>query len=352
MIVPFIRVAGDPFQVGYKHGLARAADLRAFLADDVARISVLAPAPVTLDSLGPVLSEYAAAISAATPALSTEIAGLASGAGISVAEAVLLQVRRELIGYQKIPVPARGDCTTYASLSAGPDGGPVLAQTVDLNGNLDDQLAVLDVELSGSPRRSLVLSFGGLLGYLGLNSDGLAIGLNLVLGGDWHPGLPPYLAIRHLLDTASSVKDALTILRDLPLASSRSLTLCDPTSVACVEILGGEILISGSGPAVAHTNHYLRPEFAAFDELNIFASNSSVRRLRACLDGLSSSSPAAVDEHFALLAAPPICVGDTGDIRRERTVAAVVMLPDRGELHVRPGDPRASGTLTFRLGPS
>jgi isopenicillin-N N-acyltransferase like protein len=31
-------------------------------------------------------------------------------------------------------------------------------------------------------------------------------------------------------------------------------------------------------------------------------------------------------------------------------VAAVVMLPDRGELHLRPGDPSRSRTQTFRIG--
>ncbi|HUC56850.1 MAG TPA: C45 family peptidase [Streptosporangiaceae bacterium] len=355
MTVPFVRASGTPFEVGYQHGAALAAGLRAFLADDLARIGKLAPAsaPVTLAQLEPLLGEYSAAIAAAAPSLGEEIAGLAEGAGISPAEAVLLQARRELIGYQKVPVPACGDCTTYASLSAGPGGGPVLAQTVDLNGNLDDQLAVLDVGLSGSPRRSLVLSFGGLLGYLGLNSDGLAIGLNLVLGGDWLPGVPPYLAIRYLLDSAGNVKDALAILAGLPLASSRSLTLCDPATVACVEVLGGELRVVGSGPATVHTNHFLDQDFSAADELNVFARNSSVRRLRAGAGGLAgfAAQPARrdVNSHFALLSVPPICVADTGDLRRERTVAAVVMLPDRGELHVRPGNPALSSTQAFRV---
>jgi hypothetical protein len=352
--VPFVRAEGSPYEVGHQHGLARAAALRAFLADDLARINRLAPAPTSLAELEPVLADYSAAIAAATPALSEELAGLASGAGISEREAVLLQVRREVIGYQKIPVRPGGDCTTYASLSGGPEAGPVLAQTVDLNGNLDDQLAVLDVTLTGSPRRSLILSFGGLLGYLGINSDGLAIGLNLVLGGDWHPGLPPYLAIRHLLDSASDVREALTILAGLPLASSRSLTLCDQNELACVEILGGELRLIPAGQAVAHTNHYLHPDFAPADELNIFARNSSLGRLkagRAGLDALAEPGAATgVEDHFALLSEPVICVGDTGDIRRERTVAAIVMLPGRRELHVRPGDPSRSRTHRFEMG--
>src|SRR5262249_3923468 len=157
-------------------------------------------------------------------------------------------------------------------------------------------------------------------------SDGLAVGLNLVLGGAWHPGLPLYLAIRHLLDNAGGVAEALDILDGLPLASSRSLTLCDPTTVACVEILGDELRVTTAEQSV-HTNHYLHPAFTTADELNIFARNSSVHRLKACESALADAdSGAGVEEHLWLLSQPTICVADTGDIRRERTVAAVVML--------------------------
>jgi isopenicillin-N N-acyltransferase like protein len=352
MTVPFIRASGRPFEIGYQHGAARAAALRAFLDDGVARISKLASAPVSLPMLRPLLAEYDARITATAPRLSEEIGGLAEGAGISRDEAVLLQVRREIIGYQRVPVPARGDCTTYASLSAGPGGEPVLAQTVDLNGDLEDQITVLDVGLSGSGRRALLLSFGGLLGYLGVNSDGLAIGLNLVLGGEWGPGLPPYLAIRYLLDNAGSVADALAILPDLPLASSRSLTLCDPTSAVCVELLDNTLRIAGTAELV-HTNHFLHPDFTSRDQLNVFARNSSLLRLKSAASGLAAFAradmEAGVEDHFELLSQPAICVAGVGDIRRERTVAAVVLLPRRRELHLRPGDPSVSATQTFRL---
>jgi len=416
--VPVVRATGRPFDVGYAHGAALAGPLRAFIDDDLCRINRLAPAPVSVDSLRRMLDSYGSAIAAATPGLSEEIDGLARGAGISRDLAVLLQIRREIIGYQRIP--ARGDCTTYASLSAGPAGspvvgpagspvagpvgragvpvvglagapvvgpagsptgiglagaqvagpaggqvadpaggqvvgpagGPVLAQTVDLNGDLDDQIAVLDIGLTGPgqsapARRALVLSFGGLLGYLGVNSDGLAIGLNLVLGGRWRPGVPPYLAIRHLLDSAASVQQALSILRELPLASSRSLMLCDSDTVACVEICDNQVLVLNMARPV-HTNHFLHPEFTGADELNIFARNSSLLRLKACEAGLAALSDASgVAEHFALLAQPTICVAGNGDIRRERTVAAVVLLPGRRELHLRPGDPSVSSTQSF-----
>ena len=84
---------------------------------------------------------------------------------------------------------------------------------------------MLDIGRADHGRRSLLLSFGGLLGYLGINSDGLAIGLNLVLGGDWGPGIPPYLAIRHLLDSAGSVAEALELLAR---TAASQLAVTDP----------------------------------------------------------------------------------------------------------------------------
>ncbi|MEO6700158.1 MAG: C45 family peptidase [Jatrophihabitantaceae bacterium] len=346
--VPFVRTEGDPYEVGYQHGAARAEALHAFLDDGLARLDRLVTSPVSMQSLRPSLRGYDEQLSRATPDLATELDGLAAGAGISRDQALLLQLRREIMGYQRIPT--MGDCTTYAR-SSDPGAGtdPVLAQTVDLNGELDDQLVVLQVALAGRSRRSLVLSFGGLLGYLGVNSDGLAIGLNLVLGGRWVPGVPPYLAIRHLLDNASTVTEAIGVLQQLPLASSRSLTLCDLERSAYLEILDGRIRVVPATTPV-HTNHFLHPDFTSADELNVFARNSSIQRLKSCTAALEQlPAEAGIAEHFQLLSTPPICVADTGDIRRERTVAAVVLLPERGQLHVRPGDPSRSETESFSL---
>lgn len=326
--VAFVRAAGSPSDAGFAHGRARAGALRAFLDDGLARLNHLRTAPTTLAELRPVIRAHRAVLESAAPELAEEVRGLAEGAGIDHDEAMLLQLRREILGYRTV----RGDCTTYARRA----GGPVLAQTVDLNGNLDDQIAVLDVERGGT--RSLVLSFAGLLGYLGVNSHGLAVGLNLVLGGRWRPGVPPYLAIRLLLDSARDVGEAAALLRTLPLASSRSIMLCDPTEAAYVEILGDEQRVV-RGAELVHTNHYLHADLAPGDELNVFARNSSTRRLDACRAGLARlPAGAAPADHFALLAQPPIRVPDTGNIAAERTVATVVMLPALGELHVSPGD--------------
>ncbi|MCX5386211.1 C45 family peptidase [Streptomyces sp. NBC_00083] len=341
--VAHLRLSGTPYEVGRQHGTALAGSLRGFVDDSLCRLNLLLDEQVSMAGLHPVLSAFDAVITAELPRLAEEITGLADGIGIPRDQALLLQLRREILGYRKIP--ARGDCTTYARAGSH----PVLAQTVDLNGDLDDRISVLDIGLEGSPRRALVLSFAGLLGYLGVNSDGLAVGLNLVLGGDWKPGVPPYLAIRHVLDCAGGVDEAVEFLRGLPLASSRSFMLCDADKAVWVEALDGEFRCFEAQQA-EHTNHFLHPDFQPSDEINVFARNSSRRRLEACRAGLAAMAPAAgVEDHFALLSAPPIRVAATGDIRYERTVAAAVALPGSGRLYLRPGDPAACATREFTV---
>lgn len=341
--VPILALEGEPYERGLQHGGQAGEAIRAFLNDGLARLDAFLPAPLTLAGFDARLAKYGKAIASQTPDLFREIEGLATGARITLTEALLLQTRRELAGYSRFTTA--GDCTTFASVA----GTPLLGQTIDLAGDVEDQLCVLRISDPRTGRRSLILSFTGLAGYLGLNDRGLAIGLNLVLGGAWGPGIPPYLAIRHLLDTSDSVDDALSRLERLDLASSRSFTFCDCRTAAFVEALNGQIDVRRA-PVLAHTNHFLSPAFVAQDEINVFAKNASRRRLEAC-EAWLAAQPADLEPErvFSLFSAEPVLVPDAGDRRREKTVAAVILDPTRGVLHLRAGDPRYTTTLRFAL---
>jgi len=335
---------GMPRELGRAHGMALRQQIRTFLDDDLARLNRVLPRRISLTTLEPEIAAYRREIAAAAPSLAEEIEGLAEGAEIAPDEAMLLQIRREVMGYSRFHTA--GDCTT---LCRRDEDGPVLAQTIDLNGNLDDQIVILRIAHRSSPRRVLLLSFTGLLGYLGLNSDGLAIGLNLVLGGTWRPGIPPYLAIRHLLDSCSDIGSCLDWLSRVPLASSRSLLLCDAHRSVTVELCDGKLSVR-AGTTLVHTNHFLSEEFVAMDQMNPFSRNSSMRRLEACvaqLDRLGSHK--GPEDYMTLLCREPICVPDTGNICREKTVGAVVLLPKDGTLHVRRGNPALARTEKFSM---
>lgn len=340
-----IRLAGSSLAIGRAHGELLRERIHGFLDDDLCRLNRLLDRRTSLAALAETIGAHGAAIARDTPDLHDELRGLAEGAGIGLDAAILLQIRREVMGYSRIP--AGGDCTTLCRVRPG---GAWLAQTIDLSGDLDDHMGVLGITHAASGRRVLVVTFTGLLGYLGLNGDGLAIGLNLVLGGCWRPGVPPYLAIRHLLDHCDSVDTCLERLPRLRLASSRSLTLCDRHGLAAtVELLDGQMAVT-RGVDLVHTNHFLAEAFRADDAINPFARNSSVRRLeagRARLAGLGDE--AGPEEVLAQLAEEPIRVRGTGNPRRERTVGAVVLCPQDGLLHLRRGDPALAETQIVPL---
>lgn len=337
-------LSGTGWQLGHQHGVRLGPQIRRFIADDLQRLNRLLAQPTTLDALRPTLDAYRAAIARQLPDAIDELRGLAAGAEIELDQALLLQLRREILGYTRI---SRGDCTTLARHLPG---DPVIAQTVDLSGELDTEACVLRVTSTGRDGRSLLLlTFTGLLGYLGINSHGLAIGLNLVMAGQWRPGIPGYLAIRHLLETATSVDDCMALLDRLELASSRSLTICDRHGAATVEIVEAERRWQRAAELV-HTNHFLDPAFAPRDEINVFARNGSIARRAACVAALHDvPAGAAADAYFAILDRPPICIAPDGNPRREATVARVVMRPCAGELWVKRGARPDAAAQVFRL---
>ncbi|MGW5400211.1 C45 family autoproteolytic acyltransferase/hydolase [Streptomyces sp. NPDC003952] len=347
MSVAYVQAVGTPFELGRAHGEALAGPLRAFLGDGLARLDHLADGPLTLTGLRPSISAYRSEIAAAVPDLAAEVEGLAAGAGISEDEAWLLQLRREVMGYTGMP--SAGDCTGYAR--TWPSGRPVLAQTVDLNAYVDSHIAVLSLARTGGSRRVTVLSFAGMLGYLGMNSDGLAIGVNLTTDGRWRPGLTPYLAIRHLLDCAGSVDEALEVLAGLTLSSSRNLMLCDRRRAVYAEVCGTEVRVTEPASREAvHTNHFLHADFAPLDRQSAPDRVNSDARLESVAKGLTRIGPVAeVERHFSVLSRPPVCIADHGIYSLERTVASVVMLPGVGEMHLRAGDPNHATTEVFSV---
>ncbi len=325
-----VRASGTRYEIGHQHGLAHRSEIRGFLNDQTTRLAHLMPRPPTRAELAPAIEQHAVVIEAKLPGMAEELRGLAAGAGISLEDAYLLQLRRELAGYRK--VRARGDCTTFGRLTAD---GAVLGQTIDLNGNMVPELTAMEVVHRANGRRVLLTSFTGLLGYLGLNDSGLAICLNLVLGGEWRPGIPGYMAIRHLLDEASTVRDCIDLLGNMPLASSRSLTISDGARLVTVEYILDEMVVL-EGDSLVHTNHFLHPDFIERDELNPFARTSSLRRLDACIAALDRLSVnASADAYLEILCKPPIHVKPDGDVRRECTVGTVVMTPGTGKMFVR-----------------
>jgi predicted choloylglycine hydrolase len=339
---------GDPFTVGLRHGEALRGKLQHFLSDRMARINAIRHSPLPVDQAEKLADAHARIIERETPHLAEELRGLARGAAIAYRDAVLLQIRREAIGWSD----ASGECTTFAMQQ--PRRAAVIAQNVDLNGRMSELAAIARIDETGTAGGEiLMLTFGGLLGFLGLNAAGLAVGINFVNTQPWQPGVPPYLLVRHLL-RLSTVEQCLAELRRITRSSSRCLTLCDSHRLVMVELTPDDLRVI-SGARLFHTNHYLHQELVSRDAMNPFSRRASQLRLQTietlCRPIENPADPEALFEilsdhsHFPV----GLCAHGSGDLRREETVASAVLYPETGRLHVRVGNTCRARSQAFSV---
>ncbi|MGF7046232.1 putative choloylglycine hydrolase [Paenibacillus sp. DS2015] len=328
-----ILVNGTPYQRGTQYGEQLRNEIRDFLSDNIARINSARFESLTLDKALSITDTFIPYIERDVPDLAEEIKGLADGAGISYREGMLLQVRREIIS-------SGLECTAFACRNH--QGDSIIAQNVDLAGNLTDLGIILQVNtLSEEEPDLLMYTHVGLIGYLGLNSFGLGIGLNMVLSSGWRAGVPPYLLIRHLLHQ-KNVENCLREIKRIRRASSRNLLIADKTRLVDVEMtVQDERIIEEN--FLVHTNHYVHPDLLRYDlvekntstypryertvrELQQFKGMPSVRHMKDLLgyheDGQGS-----------------LCVHNGGDPRRVDTIASVILEPSEGKLSACKGHP-------------
>lgn len=332
-----VRLSGDPITRGVQHGRKLAPEIKRLLSNDCARINCHLSRPVPEELIYAYVRKFAFEIERELPLIAAEIEGLSKGAEISYEQAVLLQVRREILMHLR--KGANSDCSTFSL----PINKRVVAQTIDLNSSFAEFGTVFQIEpWCGSPE-ILMFSFAGLLGYMGMNSSGLAIAINMVSSDDWRPGVPPYLLVRHLLEL-HTVEECLEAIANIRRSSSRSFTICDSTRSVTVEMTATSFAVL-EGKKLLHTNHYLSPDLAPYDTINFLARHSSMQRL-AKLHALTQNLPEtpAVSELFNLFADHEnhpvgLCSHADGDLRRTETVATAVMHPATGTMYVRKGMP-------------
>lgn len=351
-----LHLGGSPRERGVAFGQALKGEIRLLLDEFHVRCGVSDQSPYPTPVIN-YLRESAQIIKTALPDIALEVEGVGAGAEISSDDAWLLQLWRE--AQACLDPRGTGDCSLFTATWRG---APFMAQTVDLLEYLQPFAVVLHIAADNGSPEILMFTFAGLLGYLGINSSGLAVGINMVNSAGWRPGVSPYLLVRHLL-TQSTLADAQRELDRLPRASSRCLTLADTKSAIQVE-LTPDALKSVSNPNLLHTNHYLHPDLVPADKGHILLRRNSKARLNIL--GTLVSQHYGQDSHqdcasiqeeaeraFSILAhhgdTASICCHGRADHKAVQSVAAVVMFPAERELFLRVGLPCSSATQAYQL---
>jgi hypothetical protein len=260
--------------MGYQHGRQAAALIRTYL-QWIERLTGVRRAQLCANAV-----RFLPFIRSLSAPYIDEVHGLAQGAGISMEEALLCQVRAEAA--QKWD----GGCTCFALTGeATADRQPLAGQNQDLEPDYSDIAIVLKVRPDDGRPRAIMFTFAGQLGYAGMNEFGVCQFTNALYDFQWHPGLP-YYPLRRVMMEQRTVKACLELLRKARMCSAVNFVLADGTGdIADVEVRpDGMALFDDRLNRRLHTNHYLTQRFAPCETFSLKDSVPRLSRVRELVD--------------------------------------------------------------------
>lgn len=286
-----------------------------------------------------------------------EIEGLAEGAGISFDLALAGQLRGELAQI------ADGACTTFVIGPRGTaDGTTLIGQTSDMPTEMREFGYVL--HLMPVDRPELIMwTFGGQLGYHGLNEYGVAHFANALGGGPKWKYAPSHYPLKRLLLEQRSIEGVRRLMTDFPVCSNGNYVLCDGTGA----ILDAEL--TSDGPHflddegvgfIAHSNHYLCATHAC-DENYRQSLPDSFPRLKRMRELIAAEFGSLTVEKMKRILSDhdghptSICrhphSGHSDPIlpASGHTVAAIIAEPQHGRFHIASGNPCEMPFVEFQL---
>jgi isopenicillin-N N-acyltransferase-like protein len=379
---PFVEVAGPPRERGRQHGAACREQVRGY-ADALLGVMVGEAKLRSLDCSGepagdggaggaprpPALTRedlYARAMTFLpaferfAPHLVEEIHGIAEGAGVPFAAALLVNVRAEVAGVTGVagvraPVAAGAGegCTSFAvGRDATAAGNVLLGQNQDQDPEMERFGVVLRVRPDDGPP-AVMATFGGLVGYPGLNGAGVAFFQNALSNGTWRHALPHYPLKRVLLEQRD-VEGCLAAIGRAPLASCGNMVLGDRSGrILDVEATpDGFAVVEAEDGIVVHTNHFRSDRFRPEERLLASLPDSEHRLARMTSLLGAARGAITVDTMKACLRNHddgPASICRHEPQRPMKTIASMIADPDAGLLHVARGNPCENDYVAYSV---
>ncbi|MGH2548433.1 MAG: C45 family autoproteolytic acyltransferase/hydrolase, partial [Thermomicrobiales bacterium] len=214
-----------------------------------------------------------------------EIEGLAEGAGLTRAQALLLQIRAEVAApstWAGADIDAPDECTTFAILAGATSNGIGIAgQNADLPALYKEISVVAEMRPTDRPA-TLMLLPAGQLSYIGINDRGMACFANFLTCDGWRVGFPRYFYSRLALMN-DTVDDGIAAIQSVERASSRNMLLLDSHGSA------GDLETTPTRDArldpiddiLVHANHYTAPALLEEERSEPpYIANSTIRQQR------------------------------------------------------------------------
>ncbi|HHV41863.1 MAG TPA: acyl-CoA--6-aminopenicillanic acid acyl-transferase [Clostridiaceae bacterium] len=189
-----IECRGTPYEIGFAHGEQAKEKIRLNIREyeDMFKISSdIDWAQARKRSL--YFVDY---IRQLEPDLLEEMRGVADGAGLELADILALNSRSEIVFGL-----AKDGCTSFTiTPEASANGHTLIGQNWDWRVPIADGLIILKIYQQGKPGIFMVTE-AGIIGKVGMNSEGLGVCLNALVVQGQPEGLPLHIILRRILNS-------------------------------------------------------------------------------------------------------------------------------------------------------
>lgn len=338
--IRILDLSGSPAEMGAVHGAAYAEEIRTYTRERIELVASGAWSGGAL-STGDVL-EIAESMLPAHEAfdadLFSEMCAMADAAAITPAEAVVVggftdfvDTVRAVVGGVPPATVVEDDCTAVIVPEGRADGGGYFGQTWDMHDTATEHVLLLRISPDDAPP-AIVFTTTGCLGQIGMNAEGVCVGINNLTGLDGTRGVNWTSVVRGMLKT-DTADAALQVLLDADLAGAHNFLIFDRHGVGHnVEAMPSvRPVVTLEDAPIVHTNHTIDPEASKVQaEKHPVQMASSVARLNTGREMLAEGS---IDEErlFELTREPnAICQVAVEPFHVESSGAAV-MRPKSGD---------------------
>jgi isopenicillin-N N-acyltransferase-like protein len=214
---------------------------------------------------------FAEPISEFSPASSREIAAIADGAGVEIADILALNTRSEIMfaasgGSRSV---LAGECTSFALLPERTADNRLLAgQNWDWVERARGTAVVLEVRRDDGPD-FVTLVEAGMLAKVGVNESGVGLCTNTLIsdGAEGQIAVPYHILLRSVLDSERG-RESVDRIRSTPRANSANYLITDDGGFCIdLETSPGEKCneLPPEDGMIVHTNHFVSPGLTGDD---------------------------------------------------------------------------------------
>jgi len=274
-----IEVGGTPYEIGFQYGSA-CPEIREVIDRTYERLGLEYETAVSL------VQKYIPPLEKFAPELLDELKGIAEGAKVGFEEICFLNIGIDIMDYQG---GLLGGCSSFAAGSgATSNGETIIGQSIDWLPATEETMLLLKIKPKEGPQ-ILALPLGmGCLAMYGLNSEGIGLGINLVLHEaslSNSGGVAMNALVRKVL-TATNMSKAIGIAASTARISPAHpllaiLLASSEGDIVDVEMIPDDVgVVHPEKEILVHANHFETERFRSGDLMSVFSPDSYIRSKR------------------------------------------------------------------------